>query len=192
MVRTSIFFQRQAPSSTQGLRSGGSAGDVVTVCSVPLSPLIPMLGPQQGHRSKKGGEAGGRELLLHGGRPAIWPGREFRAGSVSRGCICELRRPPDGPSPPFAPGSALTPPHRRPHFRCLWNGPVPSGAHLWANESLTPFSPLCLMEETSIAGATPLPLPCLRPLLLSQTKSVSNPWPPSICRPPLALSQGEP
>ncbi|XP_041617280.1 high affinity immunoglobulin alpha and immunoglobulin mu Fc receptor isoform X3 [Vulpes lagopus] len=58
-------------------------------------------------------------------------------------------------------GSALTPPHRRPHFRCLWNGPVPSGAHLWANESLTPFSPLCLMEETSIAAAGALKGPRL-------------------------------
>nr|XP_012423257.1 PREDICTED: high affinity immunoglobulin alpha and immunoglobulin mu Fc receptor [Odobenus rosmarus divergens] len=58
-------------------------------------------------------------------------------------------------------GSALTPPHRRPHLRCQWKGPLPSGPHLLAKETLTPFPPACRMEETAAAAANALKGPRL-------------------------------
>ncbi|TEA15975.1 hypothetical protein DBR06_SOUSAS25510023 [Sousa chinensis] len=44
-------------------------------------------------------------------------------------------------------GSALAPPHGRPHLRWLWDGSLPSGPTLWATETLPVFSPLCWREE---------------------------------------------
>lgn len=142
------------------------------------------LGTPAGSQEQKGGEAIDRKLLLAGVAWSSLAWQEFRAGSFFCGCICELRWSPDGPSPPFAPGSALTPPQRRPHLRCLRTVSLPSAPRLWAKETLTPFSPLCGRGKTSIAGAMTLPLSCLKPLVLSQTELVSGPWLPHICSHP--------
>ncbi|XP_025776969.1 high affinity immunoglobulin alpha and immunoglobulin mu Fc receptor [Puma concolor] len=58
-------------------------------------------------------------------------------------------------------GSALTPPQRRPHLRCLRTVSLPSAPRLWAKETLTPFSPLCGRGKTSIADANALKGPRL-------------------------------
>ncbi|KAL2770906.1 high affinity immunoglobulin alpha and immunoglobulin mu Fc receptor isoform a [Daubentonia madagascariensis] len=56
------------------------------------------------------------------------------------------------------PGSSLSPPHRGPHLKWLWDGSLPSRTHLWAGE--TPSSPLC-WRESSFAAANALKGPKL-------------------------------
>ncbi|XP_021571408.1 high affinity immunoglobulin alpha and immunoglobulin mu Fc receptor [Carlito syrichta] len=58
-------------------------------------------------------------------------------------------------------GSSLTPPHRGPQFRWLWEGSLPSRTHIWPMETLTPSSFFCRREKSSFTTANGLKGPRL-------------------------------
>lgn len=97
LVGTLIFLQPDAPSSTQGLRSGRhrrGRGGRLLCCSL-LSPPHVAVGAQDpvGSQGQKGGEAEDRELCLLGWPGALWPGRSLELARLLVGIFVNLDDP---------------------------------------------------------------------------------------------------